>query len=1601
MGDFEVVKRNGDKIALFSREPYCAVTSAVQNSSLMGDDNVQISFVSSQALTFSKGDKITVDGEEYYIRTKVNREMVSENHFTYEATFYGVMYELMKSLFRNTDANGKSTSNSFDLTYTIREFVKVIIYNVSRDYPGLWVFDEDNCPDTEPRTISFSSNNCLQVLQTLCSEDNFNLEFLITQADGVRTIHIGKFGSKVVPPSGDACFEYGKGRGLYTLKEQKVDDKTIITRLWVEGGTNNIRSGYRDYSERLQLPYPKRANKNEHTLSDGTVIAAGSETIGIDDDNCRYIEDSDLKDLIGSDEDAKTYDDIYPKRTGEVTALVDGDINAFVDSTMDFDLCEKDSDGNTKYLVDSVSAKITFITGKLAGQEFELSESKGYDHSTKTFTLLPFTDNRGLKVPTEDSEAYRINVGDKYKITDINLPTAYEEDAEEELWYAGKEDFTPLTQARAQYQLTFDRLYFLENLPEDSETCVFHVGDYVPVKDERFCIEKNIRIQKVSRNLLLEHDYTLTLSDITTISIQSQTVLDVIQHNIIIENNRLKDVNKARRGWRTTEELRTMVYDTDGYFDTENIRPNSIDTNMLTVGSKSQQFVLVDTVLQPNVNGNGNRFNASAGTLTHLTIDSSGIRSWNMAFAEFTLTSAKGYYLFAKCPKDGDSGTWYMTQEQLLVEPDSDPDNYYFQVGIVSSLYEDDNFRDFATTYGYTRINGNTITTGKIVTSDGECYLDLDGNKFRIGDSDSSIDWNVTKSNQLTLKNVSVMSGSGDTSNLGVFRGVYNADYIYYNGDEVSYTVDGATVTYRYINSTPTKGNLPTNSTYWAIVAQGSNGDDGETPFFTFNDSVEEPDAPTGDGTTNGWHTTSTDAVRWMSIKKGKTINDGTWGDPIKVRGADGTSVTIKGTVTSVSELPTTGNTAGDSYLLDGYLYVWDGTTWQNVGQIKGDNGTSSYLHLKYSDDGGETFTAGNGETPGRYIGILVDTVSTDSDTPSEYTWKDTIGQQGIPGEAGADGKTTYLHIKYSDNGGLSFTANNGETAGDYIGVYTDFEELDSDNPEDYTWSKTKGNAGAAGADASAADYYEYRYAKNGSTTTAPDLDTTAEDPDGWSREIPSVGSLEYVWWTMAKKSLLVDKTRIRIPVTASGVEDTSGNGYDGTLSDGAAIVQDGTRYAMDLSGNGECAIPYDLPFGESFTLCFWMKTDQSEITWMLNGQYGREYVEKTVEVTANTWFHMALRFADNTVTVFKDGVVVNSGSINEKIVGFALYDDNMFGSSVYYDEVRLLDGALSAADIEKVMNGTADVLVQNWSTPVRVTPYDGKDGEDGKSPALVYRGVYDDTKTYYGMATRLDAVKYNGVYYVARIDAGSFYGIVPTDTDKWNTFGAQFESIATDLLLAELANIAGFIFRNERLESQTLADGTTTTGATTATPMVYMNGKTGEVSFAGGKVVFNSDGSVNIGNGKFSIDTSGNVTMNNVVMENIAANSGTFKGTINANGGLIMKVITTSASSYSLSASTTVLITRNTTLTENDYMSVRLPSSPNTGQILTIVNSNSAAELRIWGRGNRITPSCGDTMYGEKVWEAGYYLPLAKQRAKQLIFDGSQWWQINGFYYW
>ena len=1116
MGIAQITKRNGETIQLNTNEPFCFVKEATLTSSLMGDDYISLKIVSSKWLSFAKGDKITVGGKEYSIRATTTREIVSEGYYNYEPVFYGVMYDLMKTIYRNCDKYGKSDKSTFDLTYTIKEFVQVLIYNMERDYPGLWKFDVDNCPETEAKTIQFSGVNCLQALQTLCNSEQFNLEFQITQDKGIRTIHIGKFGKRINPPSGADFFEWGKGNGLYNLKEQKIDDKAIITRLWAEGGTTNIRSDYREYAERLQLPYPQRKNQYEHTLSDGTVVKVGTETIGISDDSKRYIEDAELRDKIGSEEDVKTYDDIYPTRTGTVTAVVADDICAFVDDTMDFDLNEKDDKG-TKYLVNGTSAKITFTSGRLAGQQFELEAKGGYDNKTKKFKIIPFTDSRGLTIPSaETQDAYKIEVGNTYKITDIYLPESYEHRAEENLWYAAMEDFKTATQAKAQYTLTLDRLYFLQEVSRDTDTSVFEVGDYVPVKDTRFGIEKQMRIQKITRNLLLEQDYQITLADTTTVSIQTQTVLAVLDHENIINNNRLRDLNKARRGWRTTEDLRNMVYDTDGYFDTGNIKPNSIDTNMLTVGAKSQQFVLSGSVLQANFGGNPNMFVATAGILSHLTIDNDKIRNWQMNDASFELQSTGGYYLFAKCSKSAENGVWFLSQEQLKFEPTSDPNNYYFQVGIVSSLYADDNFRDFQTTYGFTRINGNTITTGRIITSDGECYLDLDGNKFRIGDNTSSIDWNVSAKSRLTLKNVSVASGSGDVVPLGVYRGAWNKDYIYYSGDEVAYTSSGATCTYRYIHPTPSKGNLPTNSVYWEIVAQGANGisgNNGDWVSFAFKQSEERPETPTSTATIpDGWSDKpSADGKWWMSKAtiNGVTGKAGTWSEPVQTTAEDG----VDGAYTDFKYAKNTSSTSYPAIVVS----ERNPSGWSDEPPTLA---TGEYLWMSQAEINADGTLKTNWSTPVRISGEKGDrgnngdwvsfAFKQSEERPETPTSTATI-PDGWSDKPSADGK--WWMSKATING---VTGKAG------------------------TWSEPVQTTAEDGVDGA---YTDFKYAKNTSSTSYPAIVVSERNPSGWSDEPPTLATGEYLW--MSQAEINADgtlKTNWSTPVRISGEKGDRGN---------------------------------------------------------------------------------------------------------------------------------------------------------------------------------------------------------------------------------------------------------------------------------------------------------------------------------------------------------------------------------------------------------------------------------------------------------------------------
>lgn len=132
-----------------------------------------------------------------------------------------------------------------------------------------------------------------------------------------------------------------------------------------------------------------------------------------------------------------------------------------------------------------------------------------------------------------------------------------------------------------------------------------------------------------------------------------------------------------------------------------------------------------------------------------------------------------------------------------------------------------------------------------------------------------------------------------------------------------------------------------------------------------------------------------------------------------------------------------------------------------------GKDGKTSYTHIAYANsaDGKTDFSVSDSNR--EYIGMYADFTEQDSTNPDDYAWtlvKGANGAQGIPGKAGADGKTPYFHVAYANSAdgktGFDIVVSAGKQ---YIGQYTDYTEADSTNPGAYSWTKIKGEQGVPG----------------------------------------------------------------------------------------------------------------------------------------------------------------------------------------------------------------------------------------------------------------------------------------------------------------------------------------------------------------------------------------------------------------------------------------------------------------------------------------------------------------------------------------------------------
>ena len=688
---------DGTTALLTSRARKSGVTKAEQSITLLGADTVAITVKSATPLTFHLGDQIDVYGKTYTLNQLPGIKKTGNRNFEYTLTFEGVQYELIDVQFLLPD---DTVLDSF--TGDLEDFLGILIGNLTRVYPGKWVLGVYPA-NTEYKTLTYTEKNCLEVLQDLCEQ--YSTEFEITQANGVRTLNI-----KTAGVNFPYTFRYGRTGGLYELTRQNINSKNVVTRLYVYGGSSNLGDKYR-YT-RLCLPGK--------------------------DKNASYIEDAAAIAAYGLKENTKIFDDIRPERYGEVTAAGSA-YYAFKDATMNFDLNEKDSAGNTKWLIDGATAKVKFTTGNLAGYEFDIHK---YDHATKEIQVVPFTDENGMKFPSETSAAFQFGVGDKYFFTDINLPDTYKTDAENKLLAEGNKAITEYSQPQVQYGLSIDENFIRQFAGELTVVNLFAVGDYIPVEDEDIGVNKSVRITAFTRDLLREYKYNITLGDSVTKTTITRVIEDLQKIDNVIEINDLADPSKARRNWKASQEVLANVFDPEGHYYSEKIKPLSIETTMLATGARSQQFVLQNTRFEPNYEGNPNTVKVVGGTLVHYTIAET-VKSWQLNTATFSnLVSGTVYYIYARCQKTGTAGNIVFDTVQRAV--DGDPTYYYFLIGSLSSVITDTDgnrpARLIALTYGATTINGRFLATGRIQSGDGQTYFDLDageigGNiKFRASD---------------------------------------------------------------------------------------------------------------------------------------------------------------------------------------------------------------------------------------------------------------------------------------------------------------------------------------------------------------------------------------------------------------------------------------------------------------------------------------------------------------------------------------------------------------------------------------------------------------------------------------------------------------------------------------------------------------------------------------------------------------------------------------------------------------------------------------------------------------------------------------------------
>ena len=371
-----------------------------------------------------------------------------------------------------------------------------------------------------------------------------------------------------------------------------------------------------------------------------------------------------------------------------------------------------------------------------------------------------------------------------------------------------------------------------------------------------------------------------------------------------------------------------------------------------------------------------------------------------------------------------------------------------------------------------------------------------------------------------------------------------------------------------------------------------------------------------------------------------------------------------------------------------------------------GTNGKTSYFHIKYSPVENPT-SSQMSEIPNTYIGTYVDYTEQDSTDPSKYTWyrfqglQGAQGTQGIPGTNGADGKTSYLHIKYSNDGGKTFTSNSGEVPGTYIGICTDYNVGDPSSVGSYTWAKIKGDTGSKGdtgatgpkGDTGATGPTGPQGPQGAKGDTGPQGPQGPTGPQGQTGDAGKDGQMLYATCDTAAGTVA------KVATLASGTLSLKAGA---TVAVKFACANTASSPTLNIAGTGAKAM-----YIQGVRDVYW--TDGATVTFTYDGINWRVASEPVYAPTAT--IGNAAGF-----NVFIDGTSVQVRKGTEELASFK------------GDEIRLGEGVDCAkvfiGDLEIGVDG-AETYLRNSST--RISTKASHEGGSASVPSV----VVNDTDTY------------------------------------------------------------------------------------------------------------------------------------------------------------------------------------------------------------------------------------------------------------------------------